>query len=147
MIVLTLSLSGMFAILTFRSIRSDARCNFWLTTYYSHHPRRLSPPTMSLCARPVVVLYCPQRPIFALHSGGQKAANKLRPCLVTDIVGNKMRLAPFLSARTNSKVRGLSLNICTSYTHIFHRCDACLGASLTMAHMALQAPPVRVAVQ
>lgn len=53
---------------------------------------------------PFVVLFSPLRKAFALHSGRSEPLKKLRPCLVTAVLDNKMRLAPLLTARPNSKV-------------------------------------------
>ncbi|KAH9842012.1 uncharacterized protein C8Q71DRAFT_854402 [Rhodofomes roseus] len=66
--------------------------------------------TMStrLTASPVVVWYSPKATRFAHDSGGHRPSRKLRPCLVTKVCGDWIRVAPLLSARPDSQVYRIS---------------------------------------
>lgn len=112
--------------------RSLARCcssrhpRLCWNTLLSPRPLSLSHPpsffpTMSTPTRPFMILYTPRRKVFAYHSGGHSPANKMRPCLVTEIVGNIMRLAPCLTARQNTKV---ILILTFLVQHNLYRCHA-----------------------
>ena len=64
---------------------------------------------MTTPIQPFMILYRPWRKAFAIHSGGYRTENKLRPCLVTVITDTKMRMAPCLTARPMTKVRIITL--------------------------------------